>query len=1367
MNFTGERYIPTEQGRIRMEHYHRYAMVLELIKGKTVLDVACGEGYGSAMMAEVAHSVIGVDISHEAVAHASETYEKKNLQFQQGSAVNLNFSDNTFDVVVSFETIEHLVEQEQMLAEIRRVLHSNGIFIISSPNRPVYSEESGEHNEFHVKELDFQEFDTLLRTQFSLIQYAGQRLQIASVIQPLDIAPDTASVWSDNGNDLNANAGILQSPIYFIAVCGSAMSPLPDLKMSTLYPESLDLLKHYVGFARWAQALEKIVTERDTQIVNFQQAIVNLQQAIVERDNHITGLLASYSWKVTAPLRKGKELTILFLPKLKHFIKILLAEVKRYYYTLPVSWQLNMKRYAKAGLRFIKHWYQALPFSIETKSKHRQWIAKLSPRILTATGSHPGTLPAYTSPLLQSPLARSTLANPKTLVIPSSENPVISIIIPIYGKIDYTIRCIASISLNPPNTAFEIIVVDDCSPDDSYNTLSEVNGIRLIRNAQNQGFIRSCNNGAHHAIGEYLLFLNNDTEVFPDWADELLRTFHEFPGTGLAGSKLVYPNGLLQEAGGIIWQDGSAWNFGRCQDPTLPVYNYAREVDYCSGASIMIPKDLFNELGGFDELYTPAYCEDSDLALKIRDKGYRVIYQPLSVVIHYEGITSGTDLTQGAKAYQVVNTQKQFERWNNRLKLHQAPGQHVDQAKDRAATRRVLFIDHCTPTPNKDSGSIDAYNHMLLLREMGFQVTFIPEDNFFYMPEYTPALQRVGVEMLYAPTVTSVEQHVKEYGSRYDLVFLNRLAVFEHHIKTIRRYCTKAKVLFHTVDLHFLRVAREAALHQTSSLTQRAEDIKQREINAILTADIATVISTEELELLKPLLAKDVIRLLPYSRQPGGMTTGFQGRKDLVFVGSYQHAPNVDAVKYFAETVMPLLRKQLPQVRFYAVGSTPPPEIQALASDDIIITGFIENLTPLLDKMRLSVAPLRYGAGIKGKIGSAMSVGLPVVATTIAIEGMGLTDGENVVVADTPQAIADAISLLYHDETRWNQISQNSQFFAEKHWGAAAAWLILADIVTELGMPVTRNTYPLSLYSEFLAVPTPMPNTALLPVGSAHDQQQYQELLKHSTIKDHQGLAQQYLAQIDSEMFTVNGFCVPCNRNVSLLVDAQFGGQYLTTGWQPNWRERLECPLCKMNNRQRLIATLIHQALANTAGKSLYFMEQVTPIYQWAVTTFPQHQVIGSEYLGHQYASGSTINGIRHEDVENLSFANEKFDFIISNDVFEHVPHPAQAFAECARVLKPQGIMLASIPFHVDQRTSVNRAQLLDKGRLAHHLPPMYHGNPISAEGSLVFTDFGWDILNTLKDAGFSDATIDMYSAPEYGHLGDVQLIFKATKLNN
>jgi len=654
---------------------------------------------------------------------------------------------------------------------------------------------------------------------------------------------------------------------------------------------------------------------------------------------------------------------------------------------------------------------------------------------------------------------------PHRLSLPISAKPAVSVIIPLYGKLDYTLRCLASIAANLPSAPFEVILVDDGSPDDSFDILSKVGGIRLFRNRENQGFIRSCNAGAEAARGEFLYFLNNDTEVTPGWLDELLRTFDEFPGTGLAGSKLIYPDGRLQEAGGIIWKDASAWNFGRFQDPLLPVFNYAREVDYCSGASIMVPRKLFAELGGFDERYLPAYCEDSDLALKIRERGQRVIYQPLSTVIHHEGITSGTDTSQGVKAYQIDNTRKLFERWRERLQTHQEPGIDADAAKDRRATRRALVIDHCTPTPNQDAGSLTVFNLLLLLREMDFQVTFIPEHNFLYMPQYTTALQRAGVEVLYAPYVTAVEQHLNECGQRYDLAFLFRPGVVERHLKTIRKCCPKAKVLYHTVDLHFLRMAREAELVADKAKQRAADEMKQRELAAIRAADASIVHSTAELEMLQPMLAGAKLHVFPLIMDAKGSRKTFAERRDIVFIGGYQHAPNVDAVKYFAEEVMPVLRKQLPSVRFYAVGSKPPADIQVLASEDVIITGFVEDLTSLLDKMRVSVAPLRYGAGIKGKIGTAMTVGLPVVATSLAAEGMSLTDGENILVADGPEALANAVARIYQDETLWNHVSQTGLEFADKAWGAETAWNNLAGILRELSFNPVRGNRQLSLYA--------------------------------------------------------------------------------------------------------------------------------------------------------------------------------------------------------------------------------------------------------------------------------------------------------------
>jgi GT2 family glycosyltransferase len=945
----------------------------------------------------------------------------------------------------------------------------------------------------------------------------------------------------------------------------------------------------------------------------------------------------------------------------------------------------------------------------------------------------------------------------KNICLPRSQKPVVSVIIPIYGQIEFTLKCLQSIANNTSKINIEILIIDDCSPDESATVLKKVSGLRLIKNTTNQGFIRSCNLGAQNALGEYLLFLNNDTEVTPDWLEELHRTFLEFPGTGLAGSKLIYPDGRLQEAGGIIWQDGSAWNFGRMQDAKLPVYNYAREVDYCSGASIMVPKNLFDELGGFDEHYLPAYCEDSDLALKIRQKGYRVIYQPLSSVIHYEGITSGTDLNSGVKSYQVDNIKKLYERWKERLNKHQPNGQNVDEAKDRRANKRVLVLDHCTPTPDQDSGSIDAYNQMILFREMDFQVTFIPEDNFLYMPKYTTALQRIGVEALYAPYVTSVEQHVREHGFRYDLVFIARPVAFERQINLIRKYCRRAKVIFHTVDLHFLRMEREADLLNSDDQREKAKKFKEKELSLIEQADVTTVLSEEELRILGGLVPKCKLKLLPYSRSIPGTTKKFEERKDIIFVGGFQHTPNVDAVKYFVSEVMPLIRNKRLGIKFHVVGSNPPQEIKELASSDIVIHGFIESLSPLLDQMKLSVAPLRYGAGIKGKIGTSMAAGLPVIATPLAAEGMNLSDNQNILIAKDSEEYAEKIEKLYFNKQKWSSLSTESIKFASEAWGPNAGLNILKNVLNDVEIKIKQQKFILKLYSESTEMSE---NKLLEPLGEFSSKIEYDIFTgskKYQLMMNH---INNEIKKINKKEFVIDGYCEPCEKEVPFIVDMKWGGREVDNKWIPNWRERLECPFCRMNNRQRLITTLIKQELSNKFNQKIYLMEQVTPIYDWVKNNFNNHQVIGSEYFGFDYIGGEIINNLRHEDIENLSFKNSELDLIVSNDVLEHVPNPHVALKECYRVLNQNGKLIATIPFHRDQEFSISRSKIQEQ-ILIHILSEEYHGNPISDKGSLVFTDFGWDLIDIMRSLGFINANISIYFSEKYKNLGDGLLILK------
>ncbi len=637
------------------------------------------------------------------------------------------------------------------------------------------------------------------------------------------------------------------------------------------------------------------------------------------------------------------------------------------------------------------------------------------------------------------------------ILIPCAESPEVSIVIPVYNNIAYTLACLKSIQAVGCCHSYELIVVDDCSTDQTPQALAGIQGIRVVRNETNQGFIRSCNRGASRARGRYLLFLNNDTTVLPGWLDELVDTFANFPSAGLVGAKLIYPDGRLQEAGGIIWNDASGWNYGRLDDPDKPEYNYAREVDYCSGAAIMVPRDLFDTLGRFDERYLPAYFEDADLAFSVRQSGRQVLYQPLSRVIHHEGISSGTDLGAGIKAYQVVNREKFAAKWKDRLALHRNPGDEPLLERERSVKGHILVIDATTPTPDRDAGSVTAFFYLKIFVELGYKPTFAPS-NLVALEKYTADLQRIGIECLHGPYVTSIPQYLKDFGQYYDFAFLYRAYTARDFVRDVKAHCPKAKLIFDTVDLHYLREERLAELSDSESLRAQARRTKEIELSLVALCDATIVLSSVEQEIVLRERPDARIHTIPLLLDIPGSKTGFKDRAGLVFIGGYNHPPNVDAVLYFAESIWPLIRAKIPDITFNILGNNPPDSFRHLSGrDGIRLIGYVEDLGEYFDKCRLSIAPLRFGAGIKGKIGTSFCYGVPCVASSLAIEGMGLSDGREALVADTPDAFAAAVCRLYQDPEAWSAMSAHGLAFVEEHYSLAAGKRKLENLLAACG----------------------------------------------------------------------------------------------------------------------------------------------------------------------------------------------------------------------------------------------------------------------------------------------------------------------------
>jgi glycosyltransferase involved in cell wall biosynthesis len=454
-------------------------------------------------------------------------------------------------------------------------------------------------------------------------------------------------------------------------------------------------------------------------------------------------------------------------------------------------------------------------------------------------------------------------------------------------------------------------------------------------------------------------------------------------------------------------------------------------------------------LGGFDGRFSPAYYEDTDLAFQVRTAGYRVVYQPLSGVVHFEGISNGKSEHSGIKKYQITNKLKFHSKWKHVLASYGTCTPKSLPA-DRAAKSRVLVIDATTPTPDKDSGSMDAYNYMRIIRELGFHVTFVPE-NVVFCDDYTRDLQRRGVECVYLPWIRSPKEAIRRYGPEADIIMLCRVNVAAPLVDVVRRYAPRARILFDTVDLHFLRESRETELFGSSMLGDKVAHTREVELEVIRKADATILRSTHEMELLRELIPDARLFHFPIVRDiPGPSGILWAARRDIVFIGGFAHPPNADAVKYFVSEVWPLLQVSGFSERLIIVGSNMPDRIAALAADNIIVYGFVRNLADIFGKCHLSVAPLRYGAGVKGKVVTSLSYGVPCVATPIAAEGSGLVPNENILVAEDAHEMAKMIQALCVNEQLWNKLSQSGLLYCEEKFSIRATKKIINNALSEL-----------------------------------------------------------------------------------------------------------------------------------------------------------------------------------------------------------------------------------------------------------------------------------------------------------------------------
>jgi len=1336
--WTGERYVPEIEGTIELEHLHRYLLAEKFVHDKTVLDIASGEGYGSNILSAAAKFVIGVDISEEAVNHARLKYRKPNLEFRVGSADNIPVDSNSVDVVVSFETIEHLDKHEEMMTEIKRVLKPGGILIISSPDKYQYSIVPGYTNPYHVKELLKEEFEELLSKYFKNVCFLGQRVVYGSLIVPeggseflfQNITPDNDEIG-------------LSRPIYDIAVASDEKLPVMvgGLFEKTVYGQDVAGLINYLSSCEQALAereeqiasLNRAVAERDQQIANLNQAvaerdekvaaldmalaerdqqIASLNQAVADRDNQIASLnqtiqaiYRSRSWWVTAPVRFITRNIRKFLqPKprwgiVSQLIAGLLTLPATFYFYKNIGEWLDAVKKGKSFFASVLDQPSVSFNRLRTVPRIIRLIILAPLLIAWLIRNNGGVLPALyemykvvrrdgansarwwfmrlyyelylvrpqDSPqVIGTPLnmdrkdAFKILFDEQAIYFHYVDEPKVSIIIPVYRGLSDLLNClcslVTSIKTEPP---FEVILVDDCPEDPVLCAIPDSGGLVKLANEKNLGFLLSCNRGATVARGQYLCFLNSDTIVLRGWLRSLLEAVEETPGAAIAGGMILNPDGSIQDAGWCILRDGWGYPIGRGGNPRNGAYTYRRKVDCVTGACFFVSKKIFQELGGFDPLYAPAFYEEFDFAFRARMNGIKVVYEPRCRIVHLGSVSYGIEKRDQLSTRNHAKFVKRFSDI-----LRKQPLDTSDEFKLREFDNKpvLLVVDISVPHPDRHAGDVTMSSYLRLFAEAGWHVIFAPFDGQAD-DSVAEDFEKQGIELIRSPW--TIEGWLAENGRHVDYVWLSRPDIAESLIGTVKAH-TFARIVYYTHDLHHLRLEREAKIQgNDAKLLAEAKRVFQQEYRVFSQVDHIMSPSVSESEVIKNLvLDKPVTTILPYFYEPNEITardeTHFAECSDVVFIGGFPHKPNVDAVLFMVREVMPIVWQSIPEVRLVVVGYAPPPEIRALEGPRIVVTGQVPDVKPFLNRARVFLAPMRFGAGVKGKIIQALQHGVPVVTTPIGIEGTGIKPGQEALVAEDAQSLAEAVISLFCD-------------------------LKLCASLSFAGAKLIRERYSRTAARDLIEKIFEVPRCSIC--GSTE-------------------LFQQPLEDNFRESFVcANCYALARSEAVARVILKRFaiGGETLLT--------ELMC---------RGVSLRIHEFGFSGAI--------ATTLRGWDNFSV-------SEYYDDIPPGAVGPHGVRCEDLHNLTFPDNSFDLVITQDVLEHVSDPLRALEEIFRVLKPGGVHVFTVPRDNDKPYSTRRA-LIELGKIKHLLPPVYHGDPVR-EKALVFTDFGMDLVELVKSVGF------------------------------
>jgi GT2 family glycosyltransferase/SAM-dependent methyltransferase/glycosyltransferase involved in cell wall biosynthesis len=1021
IEWTGERCVPwAPDVQVVYEHIHRYLWAASLVAGRRVLDLASGEGFGAAILAGSASSVLGIDIDQQTVDHSSLNYGGETIEFRLGDAQDLSsFAESSFGAVVAFEMIEHVADQAGVLAEIARVLEPDGLLIMSTPDRRAYSSGERRDNPFHVRELELAEFQALLGEQFEHLAMWGQRTITGSAISAVgggrapSSVPQQTFFVEPEGDEWALAAGM--SALYLVGVASNADLP-PIATNSTLADCDLGLLRAAERRAEEA-AVEARRARGDvvSQLEATQAQLAAARRALTDRelelltDRRRLEEAAAWAQELSAELDVQLQLTA----ELRSSITLRIAQRGRNNMLALLGGRESVPvRVARAAVRMIGRAAQGKPL----------------------TGP---SVPVWPE-----------------IRLPEFPEPMVSLVMPLFSGAHLTLDGLRSILDHTDGVSYEVILVDDGADADTKALLEQVDGARILVNSENIGYLRSVNRGAEAARGEWIVLCNNDIQVFEGWLRAMLDCACSAPDIAIVTPKYLYPDWSLSEAGGVIWRDGSGGNYGRGNQPSNYRYEYRREVDYGSAAALLVRTRFWRDAGGFDERYAPMYYEDTDLCFRARQQGQRVMYEPRANVIHVEGGSAGTDISSGPKRWQEINRAKFVDRWSEQLSEQLPPADgNARAAADRHAGPHLLIVDHRIPMWDRDSGSLRLRGMIDALLELGWRITFLPDDQHMVLP-YSQELQARGVEVMYGDFDPVGELTALAPG--LDAILMCRPHATTHYLDLLRGLAPAVPVIYDTVDLHWLRESRRSVLSGGDERSPRVVALRELELALVRATDATLVVTDAEKAKVEADVPGARVHVIANVNELQADVPAAGSRRGIVFVGGFEHTPNVDAALMLVNEVMPKVWRELGDVAVTIVGDAAPDEVKALASTQVNIAGWVRDIGPVLDRARAMVAPLTYGAGLKGKVTQALAAGLPVVTTPVGAEGLDATDGVHMLIGQDPTELAARVVRVLSDDDLWSRLSVEGQRRAGERCSPELIKARLAGLMADLGAGLRR-----------------------------------------------------------------------------------------------------------------------------------------------------------------------------------------------------------------------------------------------------------------------------------------------------------------------